>query len=325
MMQRENKKQKTCTLNIMGGVGNAMFQYATAYCYAKSNKMNLQINADLYFKHQNFIPMVSQFSTIVHGQPVVFSSRGKILKTVGKLCSWDGLVNRVLERIYELSIRCLASINGTRYYKDFEFGYRAIPAEKHDIIINGYFQSYHYFSKFNDEIIDLFSKLPISQSYNELLEKIQNTPNSIGVHFRDYGDEKTYSTPDNVNIFGVLTYENYYKPAIEKIRQQYPKSTLYVFSNNIPMAKKIMTNHSNIIFCDIAPTHEWDDMMVMSKCDHNIIANSTYSWWSAYLNTNPNKIVIAPDNFGLLVNNKTHMNDLVPSNWKLIKLIGLHI
>ena len=74
----------------------------------------------------------------------------------------------------------------------------------------------------------------------------------------------------------------------------------------------------NIIFVDFKSEYEWEDLVLMSLCHHNIICNSSYSWWSAYLNEYTNKMVIAPKNWGKKLSNSQNNNDLFLKEWILI-------
>lgn len=193
------------------------------------------------------------------------------------------------------------------YYREPEYSYSQIPY--HDNMeIRGWFQSEKYFLDHRKEIIDLFSPS------NEILEYLRDKyadiidhPNAVAVHFRSYLQEdpnqKVYANP------GIDYYE--------KAMSYFPEDTLFVVFS--PQMKWCKDNFSrmgkNIRFIE-SETH-YHDLYLMSLCKHNIIANSTFSWWAAYLNKNPSKKVIAPMRwFSPSYNQDT--KDLIPSEWMLV-------
>ncbi len=177
---------------------------------------------------------------------------------------------------------------------------------------NGYWQSYKYFidhwalfiKDFNFE--NNFKNL-------EIFEKITNT-NSVSVHIRR-GDYIT-----NINsskVHGNLKLD-YYKTAIEYIRNYSPNPIFFFFSDDINWVKNNFSN-KNFFFIN----NSFDqlkmplkDLFLMKSCNHNIIANSTFSWWGAWLNDNLDKIVCVPEywTFGV----KSSETDLIPSNWNIL-------
>jgi hypothetical protein len=164
--------------------------------------------------------------------------------------------------------------------------------------LNGYWQSEKYFKDIEDNIrkelkipkhvLDKFSKLPINE-------------NNVSIHIRrtDYVKLNDYHPVQSIE---------YYQKGLDIIAEY---DNIFVFSDDINWCKSNL-QFDNMIF--IEGFDDVEDLWLMSLCKHNIIANSSFSWWGAWLNNNPNKKVIAPDNwFGQKVNINT--NDLIPENW----------
>jgi hypothetical protein len=107
----------------------------------------------------------------------------------------------------------------------------------------------------------------------------------------------------------------YYKHAIEKINLEIPNPTFYIFSDDKGYVKEIFQEQKNIVFIEHIP-FDFEELLLMSYCKHNIIANSSFSWWGAWLNTNINKIVIAPRRW--FANNSMNQQtmDLLPKTWE---------
>ena len=180
--------------------------------------------------------------------------------------------------------------------------------------MGGYIQGYHQSSWFAESIRDILLKdfefrLPEDLGFDNIRKKIQSK-NIVSVHVRR-GD---YLEKENVNIYGNICTDLYYKRAIQYLRERLNDVVLCFFSNDIEWVKSEYRDEKNAIF--IGPEcfdnyHDWYDMYLMSQCNHNIIANSTFSWWGAWLNPNPGKIVIAPEQW---VNNCVY-EDIYPEKW----------
>jgi glycosyltransferase involved in cell wall biosynthesis len=182
------------------------------------------------------------------------------------------------------------------------------PFEYHDLkytpnsIYKGYFQSEKYFIHNRDYILNLFKNQNIINQVKNIYPEISN--NSVSLHVR-HGDYV------NLQEFHPIQTIDYYNQALEYIKSY---ENIFVFSDDIEWCKKNL-RYKNLIFVE----NQTDvfDLMAMSLCTHNIIANSTFSWWGAWLNENPNKIVIAPKAwFG----NKRNLSsqDIIPKNWVII-------
>jgi hypothetical protein len=182
-----------------------------------------------------------------------------------------------------------------------------------NIIIEGYFQSEKYFEIVKEDIINHYFKPKqvhidyINSKYSSIINQ-----NNLSIHIRVGGDRASLQhSHKNVSI-------EYYLAAINKILENDPTIENYVvFSDNINYCKEIFGEDKNIHY--IENEKNYIDLFFMSMCNHNIIANSTFSWWAAYLNKNPNKIVVAPKSewFGPSLQH-LNLQDLFPDNWILL-------
>lgn len=129
-----------------------------------------------------------------------------------------------------------------------------------------------------------------TDTYLDLEKMIVNDPCSISIHIR----REDYLRDFNVPVYGNICTDTYYRNAIDYIKQRIPQAHFYIFSDDKQFINNLKIDNSTIInqgnrLKDI------QEMMLMSKCRHNIVANSSFSWWAAWLNENPDKIVLAPD------------------------------
>lgn len=165
--------------------------------------------------------------------------------------------------------------------------------------IDGYYQSYKYFKNYEDVIKNEFQFKP--EIFQKCKSKIVNYPNSVAIHIRR-GD---YVKHPN---FWVVTPE-YLEKALQFFDDE--EYTFLIFSDDIEWCKEIFPEE--VIF--IQNNSQFEDLCLMSLCKHNIISNSTFSWWGAWLNSNPYKKVIAPKNWFIPAKPLT---DLYPENWIVI-------
>ena len=164
-------------------------------------------------------------------------------------------------------------------------GYEPIPY-KDKMKLSGYSQSEKYFAHHRDRLIQLFSPSTSDLEYiKEKYNNILNHPYTICVHVRNYLVEK----PDEPAF---RQYDNeYYEKAISLFSNN---ALFVVVSDNISFAKTVInTSNRNVIFIENEP--HYIDFFLQTLCHHNIIANSSFSWWGAWLNRNPGKIVIRPE------------------------------
>jgi len=187
------------------------------------------------------------------------------------------------------------------YYQEPFFHYKEIPTIK-NLFINGYFQSEKYFKNNRNKILDLFSIDENSLRYINEKYKDIDFLNSTSLHIRR-GDYK------NLPLHHPICEMSYYHKAIDIIKPE----NLLIFSDDINWCKESFKDYkNNIIYIDNNP--DYIELWLMSMCKNNIIANSTFSWWGAWLNNNNKKIVVAPSRwFGSAI--KHEIKDLLLEEW----------
>lgn len=176
----------------------------------------------------------------------------------------------------------------------------------------GYWQNVKYFAG-SEEIIKqdfMFKNLP-NQSNTALLSKIMNCE-SVAIHIRR-GDFK------NLPVLGT-TDKEYYLRAINYLVKKLSKPVLFFFSDEMKWVKENFNTISSanfIYYSDINTSSgsEADDLRLMSNCKHNIIGNSTFGWWGAWLNSNPDKIIIAPEKLFADPAIDNQLQGMIPDNW----------
>ena len=173
------------------------------------------------------------------------------------------------------------------------------------IFYNGYWLNKKYWKDVDVHALFQFRPPELSKEAQVFLHKIKNT-NAVSVHIRR-GD---YLSKENINNFGIFCTENYYKAAIEQLNKKLVDAHFFVFSDDISWVKANM-EIPNATFVNCHHGNEsWKDMFLMSCCHHNIIANSTFSFWAAMLNPRPDKMVIYPQRWFYW---KTP--DIFPDSW----------
>lgn len=190
-------------------------------------------------------------------------------------------------------------------YKEIK---KLLPA--HPLYLDGYWQNEKFFNIYRDELIRQFAiKHSLTGICGELLDRIKNSGNSVGVHIRrgDY-----VKNPDYTKKYGLCSID-YYIKAIEYCNGHLKDPVFFIFSDdiswakeNIPIPDAVFIDHDN---------PPWIDLELLKNCRHQVIANSTFSWWAAWLNENQDKIVIAPERWYNDPVLNEERKDLVPSEW----------
>lgn len=286
-------------VKIIGGLGNQMFQYAMGFSLAKINNSTCRLdlsgftsyklhNYSLKYFNIHLEQATKQEINIFKSTPDNF--RAKVLYKLG-----------LLNRDWQFS----------QYISERAFNFdQSILGLRGNYYLDGYWQSEKYFMKYRDQLRDEFKIKTTPDHVNmSALSAIANSE-SVSVHIR-HGDYLT--NHDASAIHGVLPLD-YYKRAFSLIRTRLHDPTFFVFSDNIVWAKQNLSNIQSIYFMEHNKAeHNYEDLRLMSACKHNIIANSSFSWWAAWLNNNPHKLVIAPQKW--FTDRTKDTKDLLPIDW----------
>jgi hypothetical protein len=296
------KKERIVVTQLAGGLGNQMFRYAAGIALAQRLKATLLVDFTFHIKNDTD-----------YGDFVARPFQLNIFPNVHEEC----IVVEDYFRRSEILQWFLRKLNLPEYglpvYKEpfFHFDNQIVQLEA-PVIIDGDWQSELYFKEYEHIIRNCFAFPDLnSEEWSVvLLRKIEST-NSVAIHVRR-GD---YLFAYNYAINGVCPID-YYRNAIALMKQKVPDPYFYLFSDDPEWVKTSfadLTDPFDVVEGNKG-NNSWKDMLLMSKCRHQIIANSSFSWWSAWLNNNPGKIVIAPQNW-FAHGRDSDTKDLIPGTW----------
>jgi len=193
--------------------------------------------------------------------------------------------------------------------KGFSFDSRILEL-KGDVHLHGYWQSEKYFKDIRETILEDFTPIrPLRGRNQKVLDEIGSS-SSISVHVRR-GD---YVIDPQTNKFHGICGPEYYKKAVEIIAKKVKSPVFYFFSDDIDWVKNnLRTKFKNVYVDWNQGDQSFVDMQLMSHCRHHILANSSFSWWGAWLNRNPHKIVVAPERW--FQERSLDTRDLIPEGW----------
>lgn len=279
-------------VKIVGGLGNQMFQYAYALSL-KFKGYEVKLDRTLY-DHCNFrqFQLDSYNISLPCATTEEISNYG-VSSVVSKVARKLGLPTKVIR---EESLR----------FQD------ELTKPKRGRYIEGYFQNEKYFSAIRPALLKEYSSLEKRSQYlEEIKGRIEQATNSSSVHVRrgDYVDNKHIS-----EVHGACTLE-YYTRAMSTLTEKLKTPTFFIFSDDIEWVKTYIQGE-NIVYIDSAESrHPQEDIYLMSLCQHNIIANSSFSWWGAWLNLNEAKTVVAPRRWFLDEKQNSEAEFITPSDW----------
>ena len=291
-------------IRLWGGLGNQLFQYAYGYSMAK--KLNTHLKLDIsYFDNQpdnlNRLPKILNLNIQEKEQ----------LEELNSYKNLNLLKSRQINRLIRIPKKSIFFCGGDLYYlKESRFEYTPFfqQIKKENLYIDGYWQCEEYFIDVRQDLLAQYQAKIENDKFHEIKEQMGKN-NSVAVHIRrgDY--------VGNRNIFSNL-YElkaSYYHESMTYMESKIDNPEYYLFSDDIEWVRSNLGEKENFHYIDSSfGFADYEELLLMSCCKNQIIANSTFSWWAAWLNENPNKIVIAPSRwFG--------NRNIIPSSWIKIK------
>lgn len=302
-------------VKLIGGLGNQMF------CYAVGKAMALEKKTELYIDKSWINQMEIEKNIDLFG--IDYFESNYLVRNI-KTNRWFNLFdNKYIWKIYKKFYMLFLNIEKSNILIETKFNFhKEIFSNKFKNLYlkEGYWQSYKYFEKYSKQLREEYTfKKSVYLENKVLADEIFGLENTVSIHIRR-GD---YIKNAHLNkIYGNICNEEYYLRAVEILNNKLKQPIFYVFSDDLEWAKKLFENFDNIRFVDnnLLNVKEeighqdkgYCDMYLMSLCKNNIIANSSFSWWGAWLNSNTDKIVIAPKKW---FNDSRNTEDLIPKEW----------
>lgn len=295
---------------LTGGLGNQMFQYAAGLALATQHRTALKLDPSWYQTDHGYgshvkyglscFNLTEEFATqqeidLVRGLP--YSRRRLWTDAAARAL---GLRPAPRHPVLPPNWHCPPTF---AYYPEFF-------AQPDNTYLQGMFQSEKFFAPVADLLRHHFSiRYPATPEVEAFAARIRSGP-SIAVNFRRGDYVSNESVRRELGVLGV----DYYHRAVRLLRERSPDATLYIFSDDIEaVARDFAPDGSHEFVRCVQPGGFHDTLRLMSLCEHMAVANSSFSWWAAWLNPTPDRLVIAPDPW--FVQSPHDLTDVVPTNW----------
>lgn len=297
-------------VRISGGLGNQMFQYAFSLALKAAGNSDVKLDLSAYSRKANYngIDLIHNGFELTNLFNINFCEANK--KEVARLSYQPkSILYRFLRKYFTKRTHFIDKL--------FSFQPVLFKLPNDDIYLEGDWQSEKYFLGIEDEIRKAFTfKKPLSPKSEKLANSLGKSSASIHIRRGDYLKTQT------MNVCGIP----YYKTAVRMLFDKTNITELLVFSDDLDWCRKELKLESfgaKVIYVDWNIGNDsWQDMALMSKCGNHIIANSSFSWWGAWLDSNKDKIVICPTVWDLRQLNPEidkyyhfRYDDIIPSSW----------
>ena len=287
-------------IRITGGIGNQMFQYALKL--KLDSILNQNCESDTHFYQKSSVHNGFELNKVFGIQAAIYD---------GPVRSLADQFPILYKMCFRLGIRSLKTAHRLTEIRTC-FRPDVLTLHEKSTYIDGYWQSEEYFQDIEDKVRRSFQFSAFIEQENLQLEQIIKERQSVSLHVRrgDY---------IGVSRFVSLGKTDYYQKAVEYIKSNVENPLFVVLSDDISWCRENLDLPADSIFVTWnIDDKSYRDMQIMSVCKHNIIANSSFSWWGAWLNSNPKKIVVAPNRF--FNGNVEDGSHIVPKNWKTIEI-----
>ncbi len=273
-------------VKLQGGLGNQMFQYAAgrAASLRVETELKLDVSSFQEYKLRKYSLQNFKIKADFALSEETREAKGNFLKNLVSP-SW------IKEEPFSPWNSKLLSLKDNAY-------------------LDGYWQSEKYFKDKEENIRQEFSlKKPFQAEAGKISAQMEATENPVSIHVRrgDYVSKKHLN-----EIFGVC-HPEYYEKAVAFVAGKTSHPVFFIFSDDIAWVKENLKIQFPAVFVSKSEIEDFEELALMSECRHNIIANSTFSWWGAWLNRNPEKIVIAPKKW--FNHPSLNTKDLIPEGW----------
>jgi hypothetical protein len=295
-------------VKLQGGLGNQMFQYAFGKALAHTRRTPLLVDDSFY--HQD-TPGVDRREIELELFPAIQLqyANQRLASSFYQYSRWDNRLRNLLGFKKRTALR----EQGFRYDPSFSL-------TAGHLLLDGLFQSGNYFATEQKLIADTFrfQAFAPDDPNAAFLRQIQST-RSVSIHVRR-GDYVKFASTNAIH--GTCSL-NYYQNAVDQVLQRFPDAHLFFFSDDPDWVNEHLAKGgaAGTVIAINRGKNSWKDMCLMSHCQHHIIANSSFSWWGAWLNNSKEKMVIAPEKWFRTLDPFFDTTDLLPPGW--IKLPNL--
>lgn len=289
-------------VQLIGGLGNQMFQYAIGRRLAILKETDLKFDISYFKNYKNRKYDLSCFNIIED-----FASPEEVYHLKGPdVRSIPGIIFKIIDK---------SKIYRKRRYiieRHFHFDPDILKVSN-DVYLEGYWQSEKYFKEIENIIRNEFKIKYKPDSVNKKIGSLILSLQSVSIHIRrcDY-----IKDPNISKVHGICPLE-YYNAAIDKIAKIIKNPHFFIFSDDPEWAENnLKIDHPTTFIIGNLGNKDYEDLRLMSFCKHHIIGNSSFSWWGAWLSENRDKIVIAPKKW--FNDQRINTNDLIPESWHRI-------
>ena len=284
-------------VKFKGGLGNQMFQYAL---YKKYMQLGKETYAEISFYDDRKV-MPLKLEEAFQGIKLNTNMAAEYAMQLNQKADNRNILEKICQKVYPYK-------KNVQEISEGKFDSNVLKLS--NCFVEGFWQTEMYWDDIKEEVLQDF-KFNLGNTSLSSINRFMKKNSFISIHIRG-GD---YLNEENQKLFGGVCSSAYYKSAIDYVQNKTGISSLLVFTNDCEYSQSILQT----IKCDYyfaknylnEGTPDWVEMYLMSQCKHNIIANSSFSWWGAYLNRNSDKIIVAPQKW---INGKT-MKNICPNEW----------
>lgn len=280
-------------VRLIGGLGNQLFQYSFAY-YLYKKKKKIKLDATIYQHYRLHNLLLKKFKielNFAHPKEIKKYYFLGNQKLSFKLMMFSRKIYNFLTKYFNKSKIYIensnSKISGNNYLYD------------------GYWQNFKFLDENKSELLKQIKPKKTRYLHKKLLKKISLQKNSVAIHVRIYRDKKR-----ELKFHGNIS-KDYITKAMKIIEKKIAKPSYFIFSNsNNWFEENINLQKRNITF--VSGYKDYEDLISISKCKHQIISNSTFGWWGSWLNTYKKKIILVPNKW---FKSKKRPRNLIPKEW----------
>lgn len=287
-------------VEICGGLANQMFQYAAGRALADHLGQPLRLDLSAFRSYETWPYQLDLFQ--LRAEPAEDGEVAPLKRRKG--------------RLQRFALRCAGHRGGRLLRKVFREPHWHFTPELFDqaapILLQGYWQSPRYFDHLRDELLQTFTLRQPLSSYSQGMQRQISAETAVSIHVRR-GDYVANSSAAKVH--GACDLD-YYRRAVDLMSRLDPDARYFIFSDDIAFVRETFDFCPNRVIVDGNQDAGHEDMSLMRGCNHHIIANSSFSWWGAWLGEHSDKTVIAPRKwFAEEVLHQRYTFDLYPEDW----------